>query len=140
VVPGGALAPALLTGTGAALGLAEPLGQSKAERHRLAGIADGPAVTPDLDRPAARRLLYRIGAELFRDLALLAWAGAVARGGGGGGGRVATEPWLALLELAAGWAKPVLLVRGAGALALGLAHAPRSAGSSVRSRPVVDRG
>jgi poly(A) polymerase len=116
------LAALVTGGTAAALGIAERLRLSNAERDRLAGMAAGPAVTPDLDRRAARRLLYAMGPGPFCDLALLAWAGAVARGEGGG--RAATEPWLALLELAAGWARPVLPVRGADALALGLARGP----------------
>jgi poly(A) polymerase len=115
------LAALLRADAEAARALAGRLRLSNAERDRLAGIAGGPAVTPELDRRAARRLLYRLGAELFVDLALLAWAGAVARAGGG---QAAAEPWLALLELAAGWARPALPVRGADAVALGVPRGP----------------
>jgi poly(A) polymerase len=109
-------------GADVAVALAERLRLSNAERDRLAGMAGGPAVTAELDRPAARRLLHRLGAPLFADLALLAWAGALARGEAGGRG--ATEPWLALLELAAAWTPMSLPVRGADAVALGLPRGP----------------
>ncbi|MFO1055747.1 MAG: CCA tRNA nucleotidyltransferase [Dongiaceae bacterium] len=118
------LAALVAGGAEVALGLAARLRLSTAERDRLAGMVEGPAVTPDLDRRAARRLLYRLGAAPFRDLALLAWAGAAARGEAGGDAGAGAEPWLALLALAAGWTRPALPVRGADAAALGIAPGP----------------
>lgn len=117
------LAALLQVGAAEATALAARLKLSNADRDRLAGMAGGPAIGADLDRRAARRLLYRLGAGPFADLVLLAWAGAVARGGAGGG-RADTEPWLALLELAAGWRRPVLPVRGADAVALAVPRGP----------------
>jgi poly(A) polymerase len=116
------LAALIPGGADVAVALAGRLRLSNAERDRLAAMAGGPAVTPALDRRAARRLLYRLGAAPFADLALLAWAGTLARGEAGGRGT--TEPWLALLELAAGWAAPTLPVRGADAVALGVPRGP----------------
>jgi poly(A) polymerase len=52
--------------------VADRLRLSNAERARLAAMLGKPIPTPKLDTRARRRLLYEIGAETYRDRALLA--------------------------------------------------------------------
>ncbi len=87
---------------------------TKEDAARLAVLASPPvALTPDLDRRAQRRALYRLGRARFRDLVLLAWAVC-------GDGQV----FRAMLETADRWEEPVLPVRGADVLALGVEAGP----------------
>ncbi len=62
-----------------------------------------------------RRALYRRGADLVRDLALLAWAEAAATD---------DAPWRALLDEAARWTPKEFPLKGADALALGVPPGP----------------
>ena len=57
-----------------ALAVATRLRFSNAERDRLIGLAGDPDPSPDLDAPARRRLIYRLGPVRYRDRALIAWA------------------------------------------------------------------
>jgi len=57
-----------------AVAAARRLRLSKAERDRLAGLAPPWPIDPAGDDRGQRRALYRLGAERFRDLALLAAA------------------------------------------------------------------
>lgn len=68
-----------------------------------------------LDARAVRRALYRRGADLVRDLALLAWAEAAATD---------DAPWRALLDEAARWTPKEFPLKGADALALGVPPGP----------------
>jgi len=70
-------------------------------------------ISVTLDPPAQRRALYAVGASLFRDLVLLAWA----RGGD-------AAPFEAMLAQGKDWHIPHLPVRGADVLALGLKDGP----------------
>ena len=100
--------------TGAAA-LAERLRLSNAEAERLAALVVPPVeVSPLMDGRARRRALYRLGAALFRDLALIDAAG-----------RDADEGLASLLADAASWAAPRLPIKGQDALDLGLAPGKR---------------
>jgi len=87
---------------------------SNVDADRLVAIADArDDVVPGLDARGRRRALYRLGADLYRDLALLGWAG-------GGSG-----DWQKLWTAADGWNQPVFPVTGADVLALGIPKGPR---------------
>ena len=92
---------------------AERLRLSNAERDRLGAMLAAPRPTPEIDVPAQRRLLYRIGAEVFRDRVLLAWA------------ERPRGDWRKLLDLARRWKAPVLPVSGRDLRALGLPQGPQ---------------
>lgn len=77
---------------------------------------------PDWNARAARIWLYRLGAEAFRDLVLLAWADAVAAAGGTP--RRDAEGWRALLVQAETWHAPRLPVGGEDVMTLGVASGP----------------
>src|SRR5262249_3029682 len=64
---------ALLDGSEAsALAVATRLRFSVMERERLVGLGGPPEPSPDLDAPARRRLVYRLGPTRYRDRALIA--------------------------------------------------------------------
>ncbi|MGD9537617.1 MAG: CCA tRNA nucleotidyltransferase [Alphaproteobacteria bacterium] len=92
---------------------------SNADAARLAALA-GPAEPLDaaLDAKAQRRALYRRGADLFRDLVLLAWAEARLAG------QAYDAPWRAMLDEASRWVPKQLPVKGADALKLGVSPGP----------------
>jgi poly(A) polymerase len=109
---------ALLAGGPAeAVELAERLRLSRAERARLVAMREAsPLVTLEQDAKAARRALYRLGAQRVSDLLRLAWAR-----------RQAADPAFdaagarELLAVAAAWRAPAFPVKGRDALALGAA-------------------
>jgi len=113
---------ALLAAEGpAAAAIARRLRLSNAQRDRLADLA-APAVpmNPGLAPPARRLALYRLGAERFRDAALLAWAEAVAAGGAAPD----AAEWGALLAFAETAPVPVLPVKGRDAVDRGVPRGP----------------
>lgn len=69
------------------------------------------------DEANARRLLYRLGAERYRDRVLLAWARS-------GGGDVASAHWRELAELPQRWSPPKFPLKAADFIARGLAEGP----------------
>jgi poly(A) polymerase len=93
-----------------ATALAERLRLSKAERDRLAGLAPPWPLDPGGDLRAQRITLYRLGAERYRDIALLLAAeGAM------------DQPRLTeLLALAAIWQPPRFPLKGRDVTALGI--------------------
>lgn len=99
--------------------LARRLRLSSKETARLADLA-APAValSPGMDRPALNRALYRLGGRLARDLAVLAWAEARARGEGDDG------DFRRLLAAADCWRPVVFPLKGADALAAGVPAGP----------------
>ena len=103
--------------------VADRLRLSNVERERLVAVAAPPeSVTAELDAAARRRALHRLGAGRFRDLALLAWAGALAD-------RTAlaakeTAGWRRLLAAAGRWKPVELPVKGKDVVALGVAPGP----------------
>ncbi len=117
------MAAALRTDAEGAAAAAERLRMSARQRDRLVALAAPEAVPdPSWDPPRRRRLLRRVGGELFRDLALIAWAE-----------RKALEPhgtpeetagWTSLLEDADAWTPVELPVKGRDVMALGVPHGP----------------
>jgi poly(A) polymerase len=98
-----------------AVALAERLHFSNAWRDRLHGLAPPWAIDPSADIAAQRRALYRLGAERYRDVALLLAAErAMSRG------RL-TE----LLALARAWTPPAFPLSGRDVTALGIPPGPR---------------
>jgi poly(A) polymerase len=93
-----------------AVALAERLRLSNEQRDRLAGLAPPWPLDPKADLRAQRLALYRLGAERYRDLALLLAAdGAL------------DEPRLAeLLALAASWKSPRFPLKGRDVTDLGI--------------------
>lgn len=117
------LAAVLAVDAAGALEAAMRLKLSSGETKRFVAMA-APAELPDpeMDAAAARRLLYRVGAPLFRDLVLLAWAGHKAMAGGRSGD---TEHWIHLLDIADAWQPVSLPVRGQDVLDFGVPRGPR---------------
>ena len=94
--------------------LAERLHFSNAWRDRLHGLAPPWAIDPPADMAAQRRALYRVGAERYRDIALLLAAeGAMSR-----------DQLTALLALARDWKPPAFPLTGRDVTALGIPPGP----------------
>jgi poly(A) polymerase len=98
-----------------AVALAERLRFSNAWRDRLRGLAAPWPLDPQGDARAQRRSLYRLGAERYRDLALLS-----AAEGAMSGDRLAE-----LLALAEDWTPPVFPIAGRDVTALGIPPGPQ---------------
>jgi poly(A) polymerase len=97
-----------------AIALAERLHFSNAWRDRLHGLAPPWAIDPPADMAAQRRALYRLGAERYRDIALLLAAeGAMSR-----------DRLIELLALARHWTPPIFPLTGRDVTALGIAPGP----------------
>jgi poly(A) polymerase len=108
------LAALIETDAVAAEAIAERLRLSNAERERLAGLARPWPLNPAADARAQRRAVYDLGAERYRDLALLLAAE----------GKI-DERWLAkLLDLTAHWAPPRFPLAGRDVTALGIPPGP----------------
>ncbi|MBI3453262.1 MAG: CCA tRNA nucleotidyltransferase [Rhodospirillales bacterium] len=117
------LAALLPRDAGMAAALAGRLRLSNADRDRLMQLAvPAAAVYPGLDTRARRRALHRLGADIFRDLAFLAWAG---RAAGGDLAPADADAFRALIAMAAAWVPPVFPIKGRDALALGVPAGPR---------------
>ncbi|WP_425450012.1 CCA tRNA nucleotidyltransferase [Virgifigura deserti] len=120
------LAALLEASAAAAEVVAKRLRLSNAERERLVDLAEPPLVSPDLDRQTRRRLLYMLGAERFRDAALLAWAASITEQPTTT--RHEVEAWTDLLATAADWTPPVFPLKGRDFLTLGLKPGPAVGG------------
>jgi poly(A) polymerase len=98
-----------------ATALAERLHFPNAWRDRLHRLAPPWAIHPAADMAAHRRALYRLGAERYRDIALLLAAeGAMTR-----------DRLTELLALARDWTPPAFPLAGRDVTALGLPPGPR---------------
>jgi poly(A) polymerase len=107
---------ALIEVDGPAAGaIAERLRFSNAWRDRLEGLAVPWPLDPRADDRAQRRALYRLGAERYRDLALLQAAE----------GSVSRERLAELLAIARDWTPPVFPIAGRDITALGIPPGPR---------------
>ena len=96
--------------------VAERLRLSNAQRDRLILALEADAAIVSWMSPReARRAVYRLGAEVFSDRALLAWAAA---------DRPDATQWRALLAMATAWAPPVLPITGAEVMAAGVPKGP----------------
>ncbi len=105
--------------------LAHGLRLSKAERDRLVAMAEpDEAVTPDMDGPARRRALYRLGAATWADLVLVAWADGTADPTDAG--------WRGLIAESKSWKQPRFPVTGADVKRLGVAEGA-SVGETLRA-------
>ncbi len=98
-----------------AAALAERLHLANAWRERLRGLGKPWPFDPQADLAAQRRALYRLGAERFRDLALLAAAD----------GPAGIERLASLLTLARDWTRPPFPLSGYDVTALGIPPGPR---------------
>ncbi len=103
---------AVITGTDAAA-LARRWRLSRAQTDRLATLAAPEARINTLDARGLRHVIARAGAARYRDLVLLAWAGAETHAGFDEAFAVADH-----------WTPPVFPVRGSDALKLGLPPGP----------------
>ncbi len=111
--------PATLGSDAPARALAARWRLANKDGERLAAMVAPPVRIERAMAPHDLRLaLYRLGADLVRDLVLLAWA---ARGNGGAAEAGGYRP---LLTAAEQWQPPTLPVRGADAIALGLPAGP----------------
>jgi poly(A) polymerase len=104
--------------------VAHRLRLSNAERERLVELAghNGP-LHADMTAVERRRHLYHIGAERFRDLALLAWARDISAHGPSD--RRTAEAWRGHISFAGAWQPPEFPVKGRDALALGVPAGPK---------------
>ena len=102
-----------------ALACAQGLRLSNAQRERLGAALAEPVVADALSPAAARALIYRAGAQAFRDRLRLAWA---AQGVSG----------TALYDLAEAWTPPRFPLNGEDALAAGAAKGP-AVGEALRA-------
>lgn len=97
---------------------------SKAQCERLASaVVPQPEIGPTLALPPARRLIYRLGAKVFADRLMLAWASVLPAD---------PAPWLDLLHEARAWTAPTFPVTGADAAAMGLKPGP-AIGDALRA-------
>jgi poly(A) polymerase len=113
------LAALVRTDGAGALGIAARLRLSNAERDRFALLVQPPAaVGPEMDARARRRAFHEFGADVARDLAVLAWAGEIAKESRLPPGR--NDAWTALLKDAAAWTPVEFPLKGRDALVLGV--------------------
>jgi poly(A) polymerase len=97
--------------------VADRLRLSNAQRARLLAMPGGDqAIGERLSAAQARRILYRIGPQAFRDRVLLQWAGAP-RG-------VSAMPWRLLLTMADNWQAPRFPLTGRDVMAAGVPEGP----------------
>lgn len=103
--------------------VAERLKLSNAQTRRLVLMAAPPFLpVPSMDERARRRVLRRLGADDFRDLVLLSWAGHKAVSARAAPGE--TDAWIALLDEADSWQPVELPVRGQDLIDMGIPRGP----------------
>lgn len=100
-----------------AVQFAERLRLSNAERDRIAAaLAPTPEMKSWMSPREIRRMLYRLGPQVFRDRAKLAWARAE---------RTATTPqWRGMIALGEGWTPPAFPLSGEDVIAAGVPKGP----------------
>jgi poly(A) polymerase len=100
-----------------AVQFAERLRLSNAERDRIAAaLAPTPALKSWMSPREIRRILYKLGPQVFRDRAKLAWARAE---------RTATTPqWRGMIALGEGWSPPAFPLTGEDVIAAGVPKGP----------------
>ena len=106
----------------AALAVAARWRLSNSETARLAAMMEPLGLEPDAGEEEILEKLYRDGAEVVRDRALLAWAGEVALEARLP--RERTEGWIALLERADQWRKPAFPLTGKDVMDMGVPSGP----------------
>jgi poly(A) polymerase len=109
LIPGGAAAACKIAGA---------LKLSNAARDRLATAAEkDERIGASLDGARARKLLYSLHTDAYRDSLLLQWADSTAAAG--------DAAWRAQLALATDWKRPVFPLDGNDAMALGYDEGPQ---------------
>jgi poly(A) polymerase len=100
-----------------AVKFAERLRLSNADRDRIAAaLAPAPVLKSWMSPREIRRTLYRLGPQVFRDRAKLAWARAE---------RTATTPqWRGMIALGEGWTAPAFPLTGEDVIAAGVPKGP----------------
>ena len=100
-----------------AMQFAERLRLSNADRDRIAAaLSPTPVLKSWMSPREIRRTLYRLGPEVFRDRAKLAWARA---------DRTATTPqWRGMIALGEGWTAPAFPLTGQDVIAAGVPKGP----------------
>ncbi|MGE0650811.1 MAG: CCA tRNA nucleotidyltransferase [Alphaproteobacteria bacterium] len=127
------LAAVLDNDAGAAEATAERLKLSRDARVRLARlVVAGTSIAADMEAAEARHVIYRDGAEPFRDGVLLSWAAELAEGRDAHSARDAAVAYGALLEVARIFVPPEFPLTGADAAAAGLASGP-AMGEALRA-------
>lgn len=96
--------------------LADRLRLSNAETSRLATLERWWRVSPAAGGPAARALLYELGAQAFADRVLVAWSRSAAG--------AADSAWHELASLPAHWTVPVFPLKSADFTGRGIAAGP----------------
>ena len=113
------LAATLKTDAAGANRVAQRLRLSNTDADRLIALAAPEAsITPDLEEKPRRQLLHKLGADRFRDLTLLAWAGRKARQARAIPGE--SQAWAALVQHADEWQPVAFPLKGRDVLAMGL--------------------
>lgn len=103
--------------------VADRLRLSNADRARLLALLTAEErVSTDMTEQARRVLLYRLGAELWRDRVLIDWAEEIAVGVPQD--RRTTDAWRALYDLPEAWPRPSFPLQGSDVLAIGVAVGP----------------
>jgi len=117
------LAAMLTTDRAGAEAVGERLKLSGIQTRRLMAMAEPHQdLRHDLDPRATRRMLRHLGAETFRDVALLAWAerrSHIARPAA-----AESRDWINLLDTAQAWTPVELPVKGRDIMELGVPHGP----------------
>ena len=80
-------------------------------------------ISPDIIAVDLKRALHRLGSEMIRDLALLAWAGELAITPHLT--KVRTESWIAILKTCKNWEDVTFPLKGGDVTALGIEEGPR---------------
>lgn len=113
------LAALIETDEAGALAAARRLRFSSKEAARLAElVAPGIAISPHMDRASLNRAFYRLGGRLVRDLTVIAWAAARARG------EADDQAFRRLTALADCWRPVEFPLKGADAVAMGVPPGP----------------
>ena len=98
--------------------LAEKLRLSNAEHERLSAMGDNwRPVSPALGENAQRALLYRLGADKYRDRALVAFTRS--------GASASDKSWQALITLPARWNAPPFPIKAVDLMSRGVAKGPK---------------
>lgn len=101
--------------------LAARLKLSRADRDRLISLIENRAfITPGWGAADARRAVYRIGRDRFRDALLIGWAQGLSAGADPDPG----ESYGFLMDVAIGFVPPTFPIGGADAVKLGLSPGP----------------
>ncbi|WP_068428969.1 CCA tRNA nucleotidyltransferase [Magnetospirillum sp. XM-1] len=121
------LAALIIADRPGALALGERLKLSSLQAKRVAAVAAPRVqVDSDMDGPAIRRALRKVGADEFRDLVMVAWA--ARRALDARPDAAESERWTAMLDAARDWVPVDLPVKGRDLMEMGVPHGPEIGG------------